>query len=106
DLLGINVQAPYLGWPNFSKLISEQFGTYVEIASPRAFKRIGLRYINAIQFPTQEIEITRYFRYYPYLPEDIEQKYGPFTMRVMHPSDDERDTLTVNFANVVPSQTL
>ena len=106
DLLGINVQAPYPGWPNFFKLISEQFRIYLEVASPKGFKRIGLRYINQIEFSSQGIETTKYFRYYPYLPEDIEQKHGPFTMRVLHPSDDGRDVLTVSFANVVPSVNL
>jgi uncharacterized protein (TIGR04255 family) len=55
DLLGVNVQAPYSGWPNFFKLISEQFRIYLETASPRGFKRIGLRYINSIQFPSKAI---------------------------------------------------
>jgi uncharacterized protein (TIGR04255 family) len=106
DLLGINVQAPYPGWPNFFKLISEQFQIYLEMASPKGFKRIGLRYINRIDFPNDGIEITKYFQYYPHLPENIEQKHGPFSMSVVHNSDDGMDALVVVFANVVPSLNL
>lgn len=106
DLLGINVQAQYPGWPDFFKLISDQFRIYLDVASPKGFKRIGLRYINSIEFPSESIETTKYFRYYPCLPSDIEQKHGPFTMRVLHPSDDGKDVLTVSFANVIPSQNL
>ena len=106
DLLGINVQTQYPGWPNFSKLISEQLRIYLETASPKGFKRIGVRYINDIVFPVDRIEITKYFQYYPHLPEHIEQKHGPFAMRVMHPIDGERDILVVNFANISPSPNL
>jgi uncharacterized protein (TIGR04255 family) len=106
DLLGINVQTPYPGWAAFFKLISEQFRIYSDIASPRGFKRIGVRYINRIDFSTQGIETTKYFQYYPHLPDCIEQKHGPFVMRVLHSSDDDRDVLTVNFANIVPSPNL
>lgn len=106
DLLGINVQTPYPGWPNFFKLISEQFQIYTEMASPRGFKRIGLRYINRIEFQSDEIEITKYFRYYPHLPEDIEQSHGPFSMSVVHSFDGGRNALVIVLANVIPSQHL
>jgi uncharacterized protein (TIGR04255 family) len=106
DLLGVNVQTPYPGWPNFFKLISEQFQIYLEMASPKGFKRIGLRYINRIDFLTDGIEITKYFQYYPHLPENIEQKHGPFSMSVVHNSDDGMDAVVVVFANVIPSQNL
>lgn len=106
DLLGLNINIPYPGWPQFFKLISEQFQIYLDVASPKGFKRIGVRYINTIRFAETALELTKYFRYYPHLPEDIEQKHGPFNMRVMHPSDDGRDALILNFANVLPSETM
>jgi uncharacterized protein (TIGR04255 family) len=106
DLLAINVQAPYPGWPDYFKLISEQFRIYSEVASPKSFKRIGLRYINQIHFGTQGIETTRYFNYYPHLPPTIEQAHGPFNMRVQHQFNEDRDVLVINFANIVPSDHL
>ena len=106
DLLGINVQSPYPGWPNFFKLISEQLQIYLEMSSPKGFKRIGLRYINRIEFQIDGIESTKYFRYYPHLPENIEQKHGPFSMSVVHEFDNGRDALVINFATIVPSSTL
>jgi uncharacterized protein (TIGR04255 family) len=106
DLLGINVQNRYPGWPNFFKLISEQWQIYSQIASPKGFKRIGVRYINKIEIDADSMELTKYFRYYPHLPEHIEQKHGPFMMRVMHASDDGRDSLVLTFANITPSAKL
>lgn len=106
DLLGVNALKPYPGWPEFFKLISEQFATYTEVAEPKGFKRIGVRYINRIEFQSRGIETTDYFEYYPHLPQRIEQKHGPFTMRVVHPSDDDRDVLIINLANILPSENL
>jgi uncharacterized protein (TIGR04255 family) len=106
DLLGINVLSQYPGWANVFKLITEQFRIYLDVASPRGFKRIGLRYINQINFQTDAIETTKYFQYYPRLPERIEQRHGPFTMQVLHPSDDGRDVLVINLANIIPSGNL
>lgn len=104
DLLGINVQTPYPGWPNFLKLISEQLQIYLDTASPKGFKRIGVRYINNIQIKADTIETTKYFQYYPHLPETIEQRHGPFSMRVVHAYNDERDALVINFATIIPSE--
>ena len=106
DLLAINVRAPYPGWETFADLIRTQFEIYLGIASPTKFKRIGLRYINRIDFSVDTIEITNYFSYYPHLPGSIEQKHGPFAMRVTHPQENEKSLLTVNLANFVPSTTL
>lgn len=107
DLLGVNVLSPYPGWPSFFKLISEQLQIYSEMASPRAFRRIGLRYINAIEVRATRIETTEYFQYYPHLPESIEQEHGPFSMRVVHAYADGRDALVVTLSNnPLPSEQL
>jgi uncharacterized protein (TIGR04255 family) len=106
DLLAINVRPPYQGWEFFAKLIQEQFEIYVGIASPTKFKRIGLRYINRIDFDVTVLELTKYFSYYPHLPESIEQKHGSFAMRVVRPESDARDALTVNLADIIQSGNL
>lgn len=103
DLLAINVSPPYPGWEGFDALIRRQFGIYVKIAQPIGFRRIGLRFINKIVFPTKEIETTEYFRYYPYLPEPLEQRHGPFSMRVLHLYEGERDVLNLQMGNTKPN---
>lgn len=102
DLLAINVLPPYPGWETFQALISRQFDIYNSIARPIGFKRIGLRYINKIIFPTQSIETTEYFHYYPRLPEPVEQTHGPFSMRVMHAYEGGRDVLNIQMGNMNP----
>lgn len=107
DLLGINVLSPYPGWDNFKQLIAKQFDIYSKVASPSAFKRIGLRYINQIEFPAAALELTEYFHFYPHLPQGVEQKHGPFAIRVVQMYAEERDAMNLSLANVlVPAGSL
>jgi uncharacterized protein (TIGR04255 family) len=103
DLLGVNILPPYPGWETFESLIQKQLAVYSKIAHPAGFNRIGLRFINKIGFPTRGIETTDYFNYYPRLPENLEQVHGPFSMRVFHLYEGERDTLSVHIGHAVPT---
>jgi uncharacterized protein (TIGR04255 family) len=103
DLLAINVSPPYPGWEAFEALIQRQFEIYVKIAQPIGFKRIGLRFVNKIVFPTAGIETTEYFHYYPRLPQTVEQMHGPFSMRVLHTYEGERDVLILQMGHVKPN---
>jgi uncharacterized protein (TIGR04255 family) len=102
DLLAINVLPPYPGWEAFEALIRRQFDVYNKIAHPIGFKRIGLRFVNKIVFPTKGIETTDYFHYYPRLPETLEQMHGPFAMRVLHMYEGERDALSLQIGSLKP----
>ena len=104
DLLSINVSRPYPGWEGFDGLIRRQFEIYTKIARPSGFKRIGLRFVNQIIFPTDRIEITEFFHYYPKLPESVEQLHGPFAMRVVHLYEGERDLLNLQMGNIGPKE--
>ncbi|HXF14996.1 MAG TPA: TIGR04255 family protein [Terriglobales bacterium] len=103
DLLAVNVSAPYPGWEVFEELLRRQFEIYKNIAEPGGFKRIGLRYVNKIQFPSNAIESTKYFNYYIHLPETLEQRHGPFSMRVLHEFDEQRDILNLQMGHLPPT---
>jgi uncharacterized protein (TIGR04255 family) len=103
DLLAINVLPPYPGWEVFEALIRRQFEIYLRVVQPVGFRRIGLRYINQIVFPANIIETTEYFHYYPRLPETVEQIHGPFSMRVLHTYEAERDVMTFQMAHMKPT---
>lgn len=102
DLLGVNVLPPYPGWETFESLIQKQFEVYSNIAHPVGLKRIGLRFINKIAFPTKGIETTEYFNYYPRIPTTVEQVHGPFSMSVFHLYESERDALRVRIGHATP----
>jgi len=102
DLLAVNILSGYPGWEGFRDLVQGQFNIYNRIARPVGFKRIGLRYINRIQFSGPRIELTDYFNYYPQLPASIEQVHGPFSMQVTHFYDDGRDAMSLRMGNALP----
>ena len=102
DLLAVNILKDYPGWERFRELIRKQFEVYCEIANPVSYKRLGLRFINTIDFSSPAIEIIDYFNYYPHLPASIEQAHGPFTMHVFPTLEGDRDALGLRMGTIVP----
>jgi uncharacterized protein (TIGR04255 family) len=100
DLLAVNVLPPYPGWGDFEELITRNLEIYREEAGPTGVRRIGVRYINRFLFPSPEIELMDYFNLYPHIPDPLEQRHGPFSMRVMFTYADERDALTVRMGHL------
>ena len=46
------------------------------------------------------MELTEYFHFYPHLPEGVEQKHGPFAMRVVQMYAEERDSMNLSLASI------
>jgi len=104
DLLTVNHLRPYPTWGKFKPLILKIFGEYIDIANPKGFRRIGLRYINKIDFDQHEIELMDYFNYYPSIPNNLPQTYKTFQVTVEIPYNNERDTLRLTFATIIPEK--
>ncbi|HEB75608.1 MAG TPA: TIGR04255 family protein [Nitrospirae bacterium] len=102
DLLVVNQLRPYPKWENFKPLILNALQTYIEIVSPRGFKRIGLRYINKLNINDKTIEISDYLNFYPSVPEDIPSVYTNFICRVEVPYNKERDLMLLTVATSPP----
>jgi uncharacterized protein (TIGR04255 family) len=92
DLLAINVLPPYPGWEAFEALIRRQFDVYNKIAHPIGFKRIGLRFVNKIVFPTkgslqpegENLAIALDLDYYLAQPDKLELSKGLEWVSVAH----------------------
>lgn len=97
DMLTVNHLKPYPTWGPFKSLVVENLGKYREIAEPKGLQQIGLRYINVIEFDTDNIELTDYFNYYAQIPADLPQAHGPFSVLVNFPHEPERDLLSLTF---------
>ncbi|MHA1278055.1 MAG: TIGR04255 family protein [Candidatus Helarchaeota archaeon] len=105
DLLAINQLKPYLTWDKFKLMILEGFKVYKKIAAPKGLTRIGLKYINIIEFGKEAIELKDYFQYYPFIPNDMPQHYGPFLTRVEFPYEDGNENLILTLSSL-PSKKL
>jgi uncharacterized protein (TIGR04255 family) len=71
QLLAVNQLRPYPHWSRFKPLILDTLEIYRQVARPAGFKRIGLRYVNQIQLPSDEVELSTYFNFGPRLPAPI-----------------------------------
>ncbi|MGD9497162.1 MAG: TIGR04255 family protein [Armatimonadota bacterium] len=95
DLLIVNHLKPYPTWPRFAELIKRVLGYYDEVARPEGLRRIGLRYINIIEFGDERIELGAYFTYYPHVPDDLPQEHGRFMVQTQLAYREGRDFLTL-----------
>lgn len=85
DVISINFLRPYPNWPEFRASIEKAKVLYERVAKPKAFKRIGLRYINRIDLPEKEVRIEDYLTAVPSIPKQLPQTFGPFMQRVELP---------------------
>ncbi len=104
DLLTINHLKPYPTWEEFKPLILKNLEIYKDIAKPKGFKRIGLRYINKIEFDEHPIELTDYFNYYPFIPTNLPQMHEAFQVRVEIPYEEGRGRLLLTLASMIPEK--
>jgi len=104
DLLVVNHLIPYPRWENFKPIILENFKVYLQVAKPSGIRRIGLRYINKIDFESSEVELESYFKFYPKLASDLPQVYETFIARVEIPYEEGRDRLILSLATAVPEK--
>lgn len=95
DLLVVNCLKPYPSWEEFKPIIVQNMDIYREIAKPKGFRRIGLRYINVFEFDRLNIELPDYFSYYPLVPEGFPKQLDAFLCRTELPYQDERLILTL-----------
>lgn len=55
----------YIGWEEFISKIRFIFDNYIDVASPRFIKRIGLRYVNEMSFEKNEFILSENFVFRP-----------------------------------------
>jgi|SRR3990172_890574 len=101
DLLVVNRLKPYNGWEHFKPLIQNNLNKFMEVAKPKDFKRIGLKYINKIDIPGQTFRLQDYFNYYPLIPKELPQTHGPFNARVEFLYENLRDRLLLTIGTFV-----
>lgn len=104
DLLTVNCLKSYPKWEAFKPLIVNNLEIYQEVVKPKGFKRIGLRYINKIEFGRGPIELTDYFNYYPFIPTTLPQTHETFQVTIDIPYEEGHDHLLLSFASMIPEK--
>jgi len=98
DLLAVNHLKPYPTWQEFLPLIEHGFSAYRDVAQPKGFERIGLRYINRIEIPGQPVDLAHYLEFRPFVGPSLPQDYGPFMVGIEAPYQNGRDRLRLQLA--------
>jgi uncharacterized protein (TIGR04255 family) len=93
NYLSITHLKPYRTWNEFLPMIEQALKAYIDIANPKIFQRIGLRYVNQIQFETATINLEDYFDFYPFLGVHLPQNHVSFMSGAHFQYHDGRDLL-------------
>src|SRR5437870_6032139 len=65
NILAANHLAPYPTWQRFKPIMLDACRTYDEIVRPTGFERIGLRYVNRLDFAEETVRLEDYVSFYP-----------------------------------------
>ncbi len=100
-LLVINVLKPYPTWQGFKPIIEKSWNYLLEIVEVRGVDRIGLRYINQIDSPSDTIELEEYFEFYPHIGKRLPQTLTSFIVGAEFSYDEEQDKCKVQLAPAI-----
>lgn len=101
DLLTVNHLKPYPTWKEFKPIILTNLNLYKDIAKPKGFNRIGLRYINIVSINEKSESLRDYFNYYPHVPPTLSDCPETFNVVSEIPYNNSRDRLILTLATVV-----
>ncbi len=104
NLLAVNQLKPYPGWEEFAPVIARALAAYREVASPSALHRLGLRYINRVEFPGPRTELQQYLRFRPFTGPDLSQDFSSFIIAIEFAHENARDILRVQAASTAPQR--
>ena len=97
-LLTVNQVGAYPGWPDVSAMIARGLEAYRTVATPKSLQRIGLRYINRLEFPetaSEEIQISRYLHVGPRIPEGLPTAIASWAQKVEIPYPEKNGMLAL-----------
>jgi uncharacterized protein (TIGR04255 family) len=72
------------------------------VAQPEVVTRIGVRYINRLDLPLQNLDFKHYLRTVPEVSPDLPQALSGYFMQLQIPQEDLKATLFINQTLVPP----
>jgi uncharacterized protein (TIGR04255 family) len=102
-LLVINALKPYPHWEGFKPQIELAWEGLRATVEVQGLERIGLRYINHIELPAQNVELATYFDFYPSLGRNLPREVVSFLAGVELSYADGRDHCRVQLAPILGS---
>jgi uncharacterized protein (TIGR04255 family) len=94
--------APYDSWAPFHDEAMRLWTLYRQIVSPKLVTRLGVRYINRLDIPSQVIEIKDYLRTSPEISPALPQTLASYFMQIQIPLQNYAATVNINSTIVEP----
>ena len=82
DGFTLNRLQPYTSWEELFPIALDLWRSYCSAATPEGVSRLAVRYINRIVLPSEVVEISRYLRTAPVVPEELPQTVTAFQSRI------------------------
>ncbi len=98
-LMSVSNLKPYSSWEEFLPVIRQGFAAYLQEARPKGLISLGLRYINRIEVPETDIKLDKYFRFYPFMENDLAGTLGAFIVGIQTFHEEGRDVLKIQLAS-------
>lgn len=90
---------PYTSWDEVSAEAFRLWNIYVKISSPESITRVAVRYINRIEIPSKDVDLTEYLVAPPTLPSGV-----PMTISSFIASFVVEDTSSGILANIIQAK--
>lgn len=101
NTVAVNHLKPYSSWETFKQMIDRALDVYRQVANPQAISRIGLRYINRLEFPgLQSVDIERFLLAAPAVPSAVPQTFSSWLQRVEIPFMEANGLLILHSSSV------
>ncbi|MCX6670189.1 MAG: TIGR04255 family protein [Methanothrix sp.] len=103
-ILSINRLKPYHSWSDFKSQINYAFQKLNERVELKGVQRIGLRYVNKIEIPTEQgkVDLEKYFDFRPFCGPNLPQSHANFIAGCLFTYSDERDRCQVQLTDATP----
>ena len=85
DVISVHHLQPYSDWETLRGYIERALDAYRQAVRPRGVRRVGLRYINRLEVPGQNVAIGDYLFAVPSIPEKLPQQFSRWVQRVEIP---------------------
>ncbi len=101
NTVSVNHLKPYSSWETFKQMIGRALEVYRQVANPQAISRIGLRYINRLEFPGfRSVDIERFLLAAPAVPSAVPQTFSSWLQRVEIPFIEANGLLVLQSSSV------
>lgn len=104
NFLTVNCVKEYPTWEKFKPQITKVLEIYLQEIKPKEIIRIGLRNINKINIPGEDVNVEENFTFAPRLPENISTPFSHFNVHIETFLHEYRDVLIMKNTSLIPEK--